>query len=94
MKTFYRVTLIAFLIGLAILACFAPWTTTPPNSQDAHNALAYAPVWSQQFASVPGARIDAGAFALLAGAAAFFSIVIGASAFFFRDDRGSERADV
>jgi hypothetical protein len=94
MKTFYRVTLLAFLIGLAILSCFAPWTTTPSDSPDAHNALAYAPIWSQHFASVPGARIDTGALALLAGAAAFFSIVIGGAAYFFRDDRGSERADV
>jgi hypothetical protein len=94
MKTFYRVTLVAFLIGLALLACFAPWTTTPPDTPAAHNALAYAPIWSQEFTTVPGARIDPGAFALLAGALAFFSIVIGASAFFFRDDRGSERADV
>jgi hypothetical protein len=94
MKTFYRVTLLAFIIGLAILCGFVPWTTTPAGSTAAHDAVGYAPIWSQRFATVVGARVDYGAFALLAGAVAFFSIVIGGAAYFFRDDRGSERADV
>jgi hypothetical protein len=94
MKTFYRVTLLAFVIGLALLCIFAPWTTTPAGSAAAHDAVGYAPIWSQRFAAVPAARVDYAAFAMLAGAVAFFSIVIGGAAFFFRDNRGSERADV
>jgi hypothetical protein len=91
MKTFYRVTLLAFVIGFALLCCFVPWIV---GSSVAHNAVGYAPLWSQRFAAVPGARIDYGGFAILAGAVAFLSIVIGGAAFFFRDNRGSERADV
>ena len=94
MKTFYRVTFFTFLLGLVILSCFAPWTTTPSHSPLSHNALGYAPVWSQHFAAIPGARVDTGGFAILAAVVAFFSIVIGGAAFFFRDNRGNERADV
>ena len=93
MKTFYRVTLLAFVIGLAVLSCFVPWTTAPAGSSAAHDAVGYAPIWSQRFADVPGARVDYGAFALLAGGLAFFAIVIGGASYFFRDDRGSERSD-
>lgn len=93
MKTFYRVTLLAFVIGLVLLCCFVPWTTTPAGSSAAHDAVGYAPIWSQRFADVPGARVDYGAFALLAGGSAFFAIVIGGASYFFRDDRGSERSD-
>jgi len=93
MKTFYRVTLLALVIGLALVCCFVPWTTTPAGSSAAHNAVGYAPIWSQRFADVPGARVDYGAVALLAGGVAFFAIVIGGASYFFRDDRGSERSD-
>ncbi len=93
MKTFYRVTLLAFVIGLAVLCCFAPWTTTPAGSSAAHDAVGYGPIWSQRFADVPGARVDYGAFTMLAGGLAFFAIVIGGASYFFRDDRGSERSD-
>jgi hypothetical protein len=48
-------------------------------------------VWSTKFAGVPGARIDWSAFAILAGVVGFFSIVMGAVAYFFRGKRGSEK---
>jgi hypothetical protein len=57
-----------------------------------HVALGYAPVWSSKFARVPGARVDWGAFTLMAGAVGFFSIVIGTAAYFFRGKRGSEKS--
>jgi hypothetical protein len=91
MKTFYRVTLLAFVIGFALLCCFVPWIV---GSSLAHNSVGYAPLWSQRFSAIPGAQVDYGAFAMLAGTLAFLSIVIGAAAFFFRDHRGSERTDV
>jgi hypothetical protein len=94
MKTFYSVTTVALLIGLAVLCCFAPWTSTPTASAAPHNALGYAAIWSAQFSEVPGARVDGGAFAMLAGVVAFFAVVIGGAAYFFRDKRGSEREDV
>jgi cytochrome bd-type quinol oxidase subunit 1 len=94
MKTLYSVTSFALLIGLAILCCFAPWTTTPVGSPAAHDSLGYAAIWSQRFAAVAGARVDPGAFMILAGVVAFFAIVIGAAAYFFRTKRGSEREDV
>lgn len=87
MKTFYSVTFLAFLIGMAILCCFAPWTPTPPGSA-AHDSLGYAAIWSQRFGAVAGARVDGEAFAMLAGLVAFFAIVIGAVAYFFREKRG------
>ncbi len=94
MKTLFSVTFIAFLIGMAFLVCFAPWTTTPAGSPAAHDSLGYASIWSHQYAAVPGARVDLGAFAMLAGVVLFFAIVIGASAYFFRNKRGAEREDV
>ena len=94
MKTLFSVTLIALAIGLAVLCCFAPWTSTPAGSSAAHNSLGFAAIWSHQFATVPGARVDPGAFAMLACVVAFFAIVIGASAYFFRGKRGPEREDV
>ena len=69
-------------------------TGTPAGSDAAHNSLGYAAIWSHQFEAVPGARVDLGAFAMLAGVVAFFAIVIGASAYFFRNKRGAEREDV
>jgi hypothetical protein len=56
--------------------------------------LGYAAIWSKHFAALPGARMDSGAFAMLAGVVLFFAIVIGAAAYFFRNKRGSEREDV
>ncbi len=94
MNTLFRVTFVAFLIGLALLCFFAPWTTTPAGSTAPHNSLGYAAIWSHQFAAIPGARVDLGAFAILAGVALFFAIAIGGSAYFFRNKRGSEREDV
>lgn len=94
MKTFQTVALFAFLIGIAVLCFFAPWTSTPAGSSAAHTSLGYAAIWSQRFANVAGARVDWGAFALLAGVVAFFAVVIAAGAYFFRNKRGSEREDV
>jgi hypothetical protein len=94
MKTFYNVLFAALLIGWAILACFVPWTTTPPGSSANHNSLGYAALWSQRFAAVPGARVDYGAVALLAGVVAFFAIGIAAASYFFRNQRGDEREDI
>lgn len=94
MKTFYRVALFVFVIGLAFLCGFAPWTSTPASSPGPHNTLGFAAVWSQQFSAVPGARMDFGAFAIMAVVVAFFSVVIGGAAYFFRNKRGREREDV
>jgi hypothetical protein len=94
MKTLFSVTFVTFVIGLAILCFFAPWTMTPAGSSAVHDSLGYAAIWSQQFAALPGARVDSGAFAMLAGVVLFFAIVIGAAAYFFRGKRGSEREDV
>ena len=94
MKIFQSVAVFAFLIGMAILCFFAPWTSTPPGSSAAHDSLGYVPIWSQRFAAVAGAGVDWGAFALLAGVVAFFAVVIAAGAYFFRNKRGSEREDV
>jgi hypothetical protein len=94
MKTLFRVTFVAFWIGLALLCFFAPWTTTPAGSTEQHNLLGYAAIWTHQFAAVPGARVDPGAFAMLAGVVLFFAIAVGGSAYFFRNKRGSEREDV
>ncbi|MGB6596535.1 MAG: hypothetical protein WBE70_05380, partial [Candidatus Acidiferrum sp.] len=81
MKTLFSVTLFAFIIGLVLLCCFAPWTTTPPGSSAQHDFLGYAAIWSHQFAALPGARVDQGAFAMLAGVVLFFAIAIGGSAY-------------
>jgi hypothetical protein len=94
MKTFYKVTFFALLIGLGALCCFAPWTATPAASPGTRDSLGYAAIWSQRFAAVAGARVDPGAFAILAGVAAFFAVVIGGTAYFFRTKRGAEREDV
>ena len=91
MKTFYNVTLFCFALGLVILCFYAPWTPTPAGSPYTHVALGYAPVWSSKFAGVPGARVDSGGFISIAGAVGFFSIVIGAAAYFFRGKRGPEK---
>jgi hypothetical protein len=93
MGTFYKVTILALLIGMAIASFFAPWTTTPAGSSAPHDSLGYAALWSQQFASVPGARVDTGAFATISGVVVFFATTIGAIAYFFRNKRGSERED-
>jgi hypothetical protein len=92
MKTFYRVTFLTFALGLAILCCYAPWTVNQPVSGP-NGALTYAPLWSHAARAIPGAQVDTGAFSLLTGVVAFFAIVIGASVFFFRDNRGPERSD-
>jgi hypothetical protein len=94
MKIFQNVGFFAFLIGMAILCFFAPWTSTAAGSSAAHDSLGYAAIWSQRFAAVAGARVDWGAFAILAGVVAFFAAVIAASAYFFRNKRGSEREDI
>jgi len=94
MGTFYRVTAVLFLLGLAIISFVAPWTSTPVTASGPRNLLGYAPVWSRSFSAVPGARVDYGGFAILACVVAFFAIVIGASAYFFRTKRGNEREDV
>ena len=91
MKTFYNVTLVCFALGLVIILFYAPWTSTPAGSPYTHVALGYAPVASEKFANVPGARVDWGGFTLMAGGVGFFAIVIGASAYFFRDKRGPEK---
>jgi hypothetical protein len=94
MKTLFSVTFFSFLIGMGLLCCFAPWTTTRAGSPAAHDSLGYAAIWSSRFGAVAGARVDPGAFAMLAGVVLFFAIVIGASAYFFRGKRGAEREDV
>jgi hypothetical protein len=94
MKTLFSVTFFSFLIGMGLLCCFAPWTTTRAGSPAAHDSLGYAAIWSSRFGAVAGARVDPGAFAMLAGVVLFFAIVIGASAYFFRGNRGAEREDV
>ncbi len=91
MKTFYNVTLFFFVLGMVIVCFYAPWTPTPAGSAYTHVDLGYAPVWSAKFAGVPGARVDWGGFTLLAGVVGFFSIVIGAAAYFFRGKRGPEK---
>jgi hypothetical protein len=94
MKTFYNVTFFSFALGLAVLSWFAPWTSTPAGSSAAHTSLGYAAIWSPRFAGVRGARVDATAFAMLAAVVAFFAIVIGGGAYFFRNKRGPEREDL
>ena len=94
MKTLFSVTFFAFALGMGVLCWFAPWTSTPAGSSAAHDSLGYAAIWSHAYAAVPGARVDLGAFAMLAGVVLFFAVVIGASAYFFRNKRGAEREDV
>jgi hypothetical protein len=90
-KIFYNVTLLLFGLGLAALLFRAPWTLTPPGSGYTNVFLGFAPVMSQQFGRIPGARVDWGAFTLIAGGIGFFAIVIGGSAYFFRGKRGPEK---
>ena len=94
MKTLFGVTFFAFALGMGFLCWFAPWTSTPAGSSAAHDSLGYAAIWSHTYAAVPGARVDPGAFAMLSGVVLFFAVVIGASAYFFRNKRGAEREDV
>jgi hypothetical protein len=91
MKTFYGVMIFCFVVGVIIVLVYAPWTSTPVNSPGVHTSLGYAPVWSSQFAAVPGARVDTGGVGILVAIVAFFSIVIGGSAYFFRGNHGRER---
>ena len=91
MKTFYGVMLFCFVVGMLIVCFYAPWTSTPAGSPGAHSSLGYAPVWSTQFAGAPGAHVDGGAIGILAAVVAFFSIVIGGSAYFFRGRRTDEK---
>ena len=85
MKTFNGVTLFCFVVGMLIVCYYAPWTSTLGGSAGgAHSSLGYAPVWSTHFAGVPGAKVDGGAIGILTAVVAFFSIVIGGSAYFFR----------
>jgi hypothetical protein len=91
MKTFYGVMFGCFVVGMLIVCFYAPWTTTPADSAGAHTALGYAPIWSSQFAGVAGARVDSGGLGILTAVVAFFSIVIGGSAYFFRGKHGKER---
>jgi hypothetical protein len=91
MKTFYNVTLGCFALGILILLFNAPWTLTPAHSGYTHVVLGYAAIGSEKFMNVPGARVDWGAFTLMAGGVGFFAIVIGASAYFFRAKRGPEK---
>jgi hypothetical protein len=79
MKTFYGVTLLCFFAGMLMVCFYAPWTST--------SSLGLAPVWSKQFLGVPGAHVDVGSMGLLAVVVAFFSIVVGGSAYFFRSKR-------
>jgi hypothetical protein len=92
LKTLYNVTLFCFALGLVALCFYAPWTPTPMGSAYTQVAWGYAPVWSSKFARVPGARVDWGAFTLMAGAVGFFSIVMGTAAYFFRGKRGPEKS--
>ncbi len=87
MKVFYGVLIFCFLLGLLIVAFYAPWTSTPPGSAAPHAFLGYAPAWSSHFSTVPGARVDRGDAAILVAIVAFFSIVIAGSFYFFRTKR-------
>jgi hypothetical protein len=91
MKTLSNVTLVCFALGLVILLFHAPWTLTPAGSPYSHVMLGYAAIGSQKFMNIPGARVDWGAFTLMAGGVGLLSIVIGASAFLFRGKRGPEK---
>lgn len=71
---------------MLVLLCHAPWTPTPAGSPFSHDSLGYAAIWSGQFAGIPGARVDWSAFGVIAAVILFFSIVVGAITFFFRED--------
>jgi Na+/H+-dicarboxylate symporter len=86
---FYYVTFSLMALGLLILCLYAPWTQPVPDSPNVHQTIGYAPVWSTAFAQIPAAHVDwSGAFAAYAAAIVFFSIVLGAIAYFFREKRG------
>jgi hypothetical protein len=91
MKTFYGVTLFCFVVGMLFVCYYAPWTSPYAGITGAHSSLGSAPVWSARFTSIPGARIDRGGIGILMVMVAFFSIVIGGSAYFFRGKRTGEK---
>lgn len=77
------------IAGLLLLCIYAPWTQPEQDSPNLHQTIGYAPVWSSSFAQIPAAHVDwSGAFAAYAAAIVFFSIVLGAIAYFFREQRG------
>ena len=89
MNRFYHVTFVLMILGLAILCFYAPCTQPEAGGLNSHQTIGYAPVWSKTFAGIPAAHVDwNGAFAAYAGGIIFFSIVIGAIAYFFREKRG------
>jgi hypothetical protein len=89
MNRFYHLTFALMILGLVILGFYAPWTQPEVGSANTHQTIGYAPVWSKTFAGIPAAHVDwNGAFAAYAAAIIFFSIVIGATAYFFREKRG------
>jgi Na+/H+-dicarboxylate symporter len=89
MHRFYYVTFALMIIGLLILSVYAPWTQPERNSSNVHQTIGYAPVWSKAYAQIPAAHVDwSGAFAAYAAGIVFFSIVLGAIAYFFREKRG------
>lgn len=88
MHRFYYVTFALMIIGLFILGVYAPWTQ-PDAGSNLHTTIGYAPVWSSTYAQTPAAHVDwSGAFAAYAAGIVFFSIVLGAIVYFFRDKRG------
>jgi hypothetical protein len=91
MRTFYNTTLLCFALGMLVLLFRAPWTLTPVGSPYTHVVFGYAPVGSEKFMNVPGARVDWASFTLRAGGVGFLAIVIGAVAHFFRAKRGPEK---
>ena len=88
MHRFYYVTFALMIVGLLILCVYAPWTQ-PDAGRNLHTTIGYAPVWSSAYAQIPAAHVDwSGAFAAYAAGIVFFSIVLGAIVYFFRDKRG------
>jgi hypothetical protein len=88
MHRFYYVTFALMILGLLILCVYAPWTQ-PEAGGNLHTTIGYAPVWSSAYARIPAAHVDwGGAFAAYAAGIVFFSIVLGAIVYFFRDKRG------
>jgi hypothetical protein len=89
MKRFFYVTFGLMIAGLLLLCCYAPWTQPETAGANLHQTIGYAPVWSKTYANIPAAHVDwNGAFAAYAGGIVFFSIVLGAIAYFFREKRG------
>ena len=89
MNRFFHVTFALMFIGLLILCFYAPWTQPENDGLNLHQTIGYAPVWSKKFAQIPAAHVDwSGAFAVYAGGIVFFSIVLAAVAYFFREKRG------